>query len=1263
MAQTEAQKTEHNQKQLFEVDSPLTRDILDSANEERLVVKSTPGVTEDVVRLISSDKKEPQWMLDLRLKALKIFHSMPIPKWGPNLDKLKLSEITYFAKPDAKESKNWDDVPADIRRTFERLGIPEAERTLLAGAGSQYDSEMVYHNLKEEWAKLGVIFENMDVALHQYPELVKEYFMTKCVPITDHKFSALHAAVWSGGTFIYVPKGVKIQLPLQAYFRMNTKGAGQFEHTLIIVDEGAEVMYIEGCFTKGNLVTSNPDYNPIEEIKEQQKVLTSEGSFKTTKDIQQMPYSGDLYTVEIYGDSTQKIEVTPEHPFLYVDRKRARDRNKIFTPRWNVPLFFKEKDYLCVPINKEIKTNTYHEFEIEKGNKRGVWEKKKINVPLTNEFFRLVGYYLAEGSVSSNSYLNFSFNINERAYVEDVKQCLKSVFGVEKVLEMVHKKNNGVSVVVCSVDLARIFKQLGDKCDRKALLPWMMYETKEHQQEILKGWFRGDGNYYNKRSITSGWLKESLRINTTSEKLVRQMRDVALRLGVVAFINRRERSHEGRRAMFTLGFTGEHMIKTGKLLEIKIDEKIHGKNRASMFGIDENFAYLPIKSVSKKIVADIPVYNFGVEDHETFTVGGVAVHNCSAPQYTANSLHAGCVEVYIKKGARARYSSVENWSKNTYNLNTKRAVVEEDGFMEWIGGNMGCLTGDSQIFTNPKGPVSIKSIEPGSKVYVWDSITNTIKKSKIKAKIFSGNKKVYRLRTTGREIEASGNHPFLTLTRTKNNFEHKKAFFHTEWKPLEELKPGDLIGIAKKLPLEGASYKLPTISNGGIVTSNNQYSDFEMNTSHLYNKKIKTPKQTNEDFMWLMGLILGDGFVDMKENKINIATHETEDYREHLCAVIKNIFNYPVTQKKDRYIVINSKMLCVLFQQIGFTGKANTKNVPRWVFSLPENEILAFLSGYFDSDGHVQKDRIAFTSINRKMLEDIKTLGISVGFAPSNIIVHRKACRMLVINTICNTHDSWRLFLGGKKIKMLPTRCARKKLKIEKANPKINYVSARGLNFHSKVNDEIGFTKITNIEYTGIKPTYDIEVENYHNFISNGLIVHNSAVTMLYPCSILKGRRARADHTSIAFAGKGQDQDTGAKVIHLAPETSCTIKAKSISKDGGITTYRGFLKINKGASDAKAHVLCDALILDKDSISNTTPHMEINEQNVDIAHEATTGRISEEKLFYLMSRGLSEEEAVKLVVSGFIEPIVKQLPLEYAVELNRLIELEIEGVG
>ncbi|MBS3149111.1 SufD family Fe-S cluster assembly protein [Candidatus Woesearchaeota archaeon] len=837
----------------------FSRSMFDHYNTEKNIFKSLPGLTVELVKKISKDKNEPEWMLKKRLKGLELFNRTLIPKWGPDLSKLDLTKISFYIRPDAKKSESWDSVPEDIKKTFDRLGIPEAEKKYLSGVGAQYDSEIVYHNLKKEWEEKGVIFEDCDTALQKYPELVKKYFMTKCIPINDHKFIMLHTAVWSGGTFIYIPKNVKVTIPLQAYFRMNAKQGGQFEHTLIIADEGSEVHYIEGCFTKGNLVTSNPDYKGIEEIKGHQKVLTSEGEFKTTKDIQEMPYSGDLYTIEVYGDSTQKIEVTPEHPFLYVDRARKRDRNKIFIPRWNMPLFFKKKDYLCAPINKEVKTNTYYEFEIVKGNNKGVWEKKKINVPLTDEFFRLVGYYLAEGSVSSNSYLNFSFNINEKEYIGDVKQCLKKVFGVTKTLEMVHKKNNGVSVVVCSVELARIFKQLGDKCDKKALLSWMIYETKEHQQEILRGWFRGDGNYYNKRLEKSGWLKESLRINTTSEKLVRQMRDVALRLGVVAFINAHERSHEGRRTMFTLGFTGEHMVKAGELLGIKIKEKVHGKKRASMFGIDENFAYLPIKTVAKKIVIDVPVYNFSVEDHETYTVGGVAVHNCSAPQYGTSSLHAGCVEIFVHKNARVRYSSVENWSKNTFNLNTKRAIVYENGIMEWVNGNMGSCT------------------------------------------------------------------------------------------------------------------------------------------------------------------------------------------------------------------------------------------------------------------------------------------------------------------------------------------------------------------------------------------------------------------TMLYPCSILAGRGAKTEMLGIAYAGNNQNQDTGSKVIHTAPDTTSTIRSKSISKDGGISSYRGFVMVNKGSTNAKCNVICDALILDNKSKSNTYPSMKILDNSSTVTHEATVGKISEEKIFYLMSRGLTEEQAIKMVVSGFIEPILKELPLEYAVELNKLIQLEMEN--
>ncbi len=461
---------------------PLTldRSRFDHKNTSKVKLRAKEGLTKEVVELISKDKGEPNWMLQHRLRCLEIFYSLPTPTWGPDLSPLDLDSITYYIKPDSKtNSKDWEELPPDIKKTFEKLGLPEAEQKALGGVGAQYESEVVYHSLHKDLEAQGVIFEDCDEGLRRYPELFKKYFM-KCVPPSLHKFAALHGAVWSGGTFLYIPPGVHVKLPLQAYFRMNARKMGQFEHTLIIVDKGASVHYIEGC---------------------------------------------------------------------------------------------------------------------------------------------------------------------------------------------------------------------------------------------------------------------------------------------------------------------------------------------------------------------------------------------SAPRYSSNSLHAGCVEIFVHEGARARYSSIENWRRNTYNLNTKRSLVERNGIMEWVSGNLG------------------------------------------------------------------------------------------------------------------------------------------------------------------------------------------------------------------------------------------------------------------------------------------------------------------------------------------------------------------------------------------------------------------SGVTMLYPCSVLKGENAKADHVSIAFAGKKQNQDVGSKIYHLAPNTTSTVKSKSISKDGGITTYRGLLNVAKGATGSKAKVICDALMMDNISKSDTVPFTEIKEQNVEISHEATVGKISEEHLFYLMSRGLSEDQATQMVVSGFIEPIVKALPLEYAVQLYRLIELEMQGIG
>lgn len=862
----------------------VRREYLDHKNPERFTYKAEPGLSEEIVRFISKQKNEPEWMLEKRLKGLELWNKLPMPEWGPDISALDINNITFYHDPDSKKNATkWEDLPEDIRRTFEKLGIPEAERKSLGGAGVQYESMVVYHSLKKDLEKKGVVFLDMDEGVKQYPDLVKEHFMTSCVPVGLHKFAALHAAVWSGGTFIYVPPGVKVPMPLQAYFRMNAEKGGQFEHTLIIVDKGAEVQYVEGC---------------------------------------------------------------------------------------------------------------------------------------------------------------------------------------------------------------------------------------------------------------------------------------------------------------------------------------------------------------------------------------------SAPQYDSKSLHAGCVEVHVKEGARARYSSVENWSKNTFNLNTKRSVVEKNAIMEWVNGNMGCLTGDSKVYTNPRGPVAIRDIKPGSHVFTLNEKNKKFVKARVKNMIYSGKKSVYNLQVAGREIKASANHPFLVLRHEKIPRNKKKGRFITQWEPLEKLKKGDLIAISKSLPDAGKSYKLPIVdTTKRKTTSKNQYKDFEMRTSYLYGD-LSFPKNTNEDLMWFFGIYLGDGNLWRPKKggaKINIAIHEKEDLRKPLLDIVQKIFNYTVKYKKDRFIIINSNILAELIEKLGFSGTAKTKRVPDWVFSLPKSQRLAFLAGLIDSDGHIGKGGLYLTSISKALLEDVKALAISCGFGVSRIFVHGKERETIILGNKTHANDSFRILLNGRKVKSLPTKSKRYSEKLKNVTTWRNFSRAHGWNFHSKTSEDLGFARIDSITPLGIEPTYDIEVEGHHNFVSNGIVVHNSCVTMLYPSTVLKGANSRGDYLGIAFAGKDQHQDTGTKVYHLAPNTQSVVRAKSISMDGGISTYRGLLQINKGCTGATSSVSCDALLLDEKSVTNTFPFMKVNEQRADVAHEATVGKISADQVFYLMSRGLTEEQAMKLIVQGFMEPIVKELPLEYAVELNRLIELEMEG--
>jgi Fe-S cluster assembly protein SufB len=828
-------------------------------DEEKFVFKAQRGLNREVIENLSRMKKEPQWMLDFRLKSYETFLSKPMPAWGNTelMNTILFDNIYYYLRPQDTEKKDWEDVPEDIRRTFDRLGIPEAERKFLAGVTAQYESEVVYHSIREDLEKLGVLFFSMDQGLQEHPEIVKKYFGT-VIPPEDNKFSALNSAVWSGGSFVYVPKGVHVAIPLQAYFRINAENMGQFERTLIIADEDSSVHYIEGCFVKGTQIVTNPAYKSIEDIKVGDKVLTHEGRYAPVYHVQERPYTGDLYEVQVYGDATRTIEVTEHHPFITVSRERTNERNRKWNKKWAAASKLTKGTYLAVPIDKTVRTSHQQIVTVPVGRGRHGYKDIAVPVPSTRAFFRLAGYYLAEGSVSGDHYLNFSFNENERHYIEDVKSLLREVFHIEDCHEAHHKANRGINVVVNSTAIARVFKSLfGNGAHDRKIPSWMRWEEPAKQRELILGLFRGDGNYY--LGSNKHGRKELFRISTISMELAHQVRDMLLRLGVVGSINCQVKRGPGRKPMYNICIGGEQAEFFGALVSTPVKSALNGKKRATMYHIDENFAYLPIKAIRTRQVKNISVYNFGVHGDESYVAGGVAVHNCTAPTYSSDSLHSAVVELVAMPGAKLRYTTIQNWSKNVYNLVTKRAQAYRNATVEWVDGNLG------------------------------------------------------------------------------------------------------------------------------------------------------------------------------------------------------------------------------------------------------------------------------------------------------------------------------------------------------------------------------------------------------------------SKLTMKYPSIYLMEPGAHGEVLSIAFAGDDQHQDAGAKMVHAAPNTTSVITSKSISKGTGRTSYRGLVKVYPNADGCKSSVKCDALLLNEGSRSDTYPTMEIDCENVNVGHEATVSKVGDEQLFYLRSRGLSENDAALMIINGFIEPFTKELPLEYAVELNRLIQLEMEG--
>jgi Fe-S cluster assembly protein SufB len=793
-----------------------------------------PGLSREVIEEISAIKNEPKWMREFRLKAYEIFLKKPMPTWGGDLSHINFDTITYYATPTDKGARSWEDVPEEVKKTFDRLGIPEAERKFLAGVGAQYDSEVVYHSIREDLAKKGVIFLSMDEGLREYPDLVKEYFGT-VIPPTDNKFAALNSAVWSGGSFIYVPKGVHVEIPLQAYFRINAPQMGQFERTLIIADEGARVHYIEGCLPGGEQVSVGDRWVNIESLKPGDYVIADNGEKARVRATMVRRYRGEMLTIKPISPYNA-FRLTPEHPVLVVRRSRVLQRRK---PRngWlpevdTEKLFTAQPEY--VPAG-ELSVGDFLVFPKV--------QAQHYNPKYSPELLKLLGYYLAEGSAFIHKTLNvpvvsFSFGAHEKEAITEVCDLITKITGKDAYVTEL-KGRHAVNVTVYSQELFDVCtSSCGTGTSSKRLSDELMALPPEQIEPLLTAYFVGDGNVCDKGNSVM------YRAATASETLAQQIQELLARKGIYASIHVRPGDDT---------INGRKIHRKDQYIIVYTADKRWSEIRQT-----DRYFLVPIKEI-ERAPYDGFVFNLDVEGPSSYLVRGFAVHNCTAPIYSKESLHAAVVELIAKRGAHLRYTTLQNWSNDVYNLVTKRAVAYEDATVEWVDANIG------------------------------------------------------------------------------------------------------------------------------------------------------------------------------------------------------------------------------------------------------------------------------------------------------------------------------------------------------------------------------------------------------------------SRLTMKYPSVYMVGKGARADILSVAFAGKGQHQDTGGKAIHAAPYTTSTIVSKSVSKDGGRATYRGQLVVVKGAHHAKSNVRCDALILDEYSRSDTYPYIEIDEDQVTIGHEATVGKVGDDQIFYLMSRGLSESEALSMIVLGFMEPFTKTLPMEYAIEFNRLIQLEMEG--
>jgi Fe-S cluster assembly protein SufB len=622
------------------------------------------GLTEETIRLISAKKNEPEWMLEFRLKAFRSWQKMEEPNYWANIKypQIDYQDIIYYSAPKQKKlKKSLDEVDPELLRTFEKLGIPLQEQKQLAGVAvdAVFDSVSVATTYKEKLKKHGVIFCSFSEAVQEHPELVKKY-LGSVVPTNDNYFAALNSAVFSDGSFVFVPKGVRCPMELSTYFRINTQESGQFERTLIIAEEGAYVSYLEGCHPAGEQVLTAQGWKNIESLKAGDKVYDHNGRLQKVRAAMVRRHKGEMITIRPVSRYNE-FRLTPEHPVYAIKRADVVKRQS----RKNDWLPEADTDLLLETEPQWIKAG-----ELEKGD--FVLVPKLVrpdSSAFTNEELELLGYYLAEGSTYFNQankqYTNqFSFGLHETDLVNRVRALIEQVTGKRAYLTE-QPDRNGAGLAFYSAEYSEWFaRHCGKGATTKVLSEELMNLSPSQTKIFLDAYLAGDG------SVCENGNSRMVRFCTSSETLARQIQMLLNKLDIHAWIQVRP----GGDAKFSN--QSERIIHRQPLYHVGYTED----KKWDIVRETATHFIVPIREITREPYDDL-VFNIDVAETHSYLVRGVAVHNCTAPQFDTNQLHAAVVELVALDDAEIKYSTVQNWyagdeqgKGGIYNFVTKRGA-------------------------------------------------------------------------------------------------------------------------------------------------------------------------------------------------------------------------------------------------------------------------------------------------------------------------------------------------------------------------------------------------------------------------------------------------------------------------------------------------------------------------------------------------------------------------------------------------------------